>query len=108
MKGENDMRRGASSITEIEKSFKEQRDKHQSQLDKFVGRDVIIPAGQYKGRRGMISAIKFNDNGTVVAMIPPYRNAGGPPEQLLWARKDARVYWPISDEDLIKGGGEEE
>lgn len=74
--------------------------KHYDALRKYVGKEAIIPQGKFKGRLGVIKGLFFDDDGNILAMIRPYRLAGGPREDLLWDHLDARTYWPISDKDL--------
>jgi hypothetical protein len=67
----------------------------------YEGREAIIPAGKFRGRKGRIEAIHVGGGGAVVAMIRPFRLSRGPKEDLLFAHSDARTFWAIREAMLV-------
>lgn len=89
-------------LSEIEKHYKKELREYKKLLEVYNGRDAIVPEGKYKGRLGVISNIFFDYDGSIFAMVRPYRLAHGPREDLLWEHPDARTYWKISDKDIVE------
>lgn len=88
------------TLKQIESKLKPAMIRARKDLSLYIGKDAIIPYGEYKGRLGMITGTSFDLDNNIIACIQPYRLAGGPREDLLWNHVDARTYWPITDKDL--------
>lgn len=69
----------------------------------FVGKHAFIPAGQYKGRIGLVEGVTLSDKG-VLLLIRPYRKTSTGTydfTDLLNDRPDARTYWPIKNVEFV-------
>lgn len=72
----------------------------------FMGLNVIIPFGKYKGRVGKITYVGISEEGKVEGIIQPFmKNTKGEiTKVLLWDHVDARTYWPLSEvKEIVKG-----
>lgn len=65
----------------------------------FDNIDVIIPKGQYKGRRGRVTRTHLDD-GKILALIMPYR-LKGQGSLFLDDTLDARTFWELSDVETV-------
>jgi hypothetical protein len=90
-------------ITQIEKRAREFFASMEKECEKYDGMEVTIQHGQYKGRKGIVKNSQLNNGCELIAMIQPIRLAGGPPEDLLWDRADARTFWPLCDVPELQG-----
>ena len=64
----------------------------------FVGTDVILLSGKYKGRRGRIHAVMIDHQIELKFLVHPYRNdTGGKRTEFLADHPDARTYWEFEE-----------
>lgn len=67
----------------------------------YLYKDVIVPLGKYKGRRGRVTSIVYFDFQGISMIIEPYRlirkgNTTEMTDILIGGHRDARSYWPAS------------
>lgn len=83
-------------IKDIEAAYDKAVKPLQKKCEKYNGLTVTIPMGEYKGRKGVVSGCQIS-RGNVIGMIQPIRLKGGPPDDYLWYKADARTFWDLKD-----------
>ena len=69
-------------------------------FDDLCEYDIVIPEGEYRGRRGKITEAMISEGGRILAICRPYNLRY--PRQLLWTRPDARSFWPVDGATLLR------
>ena len=88
------------TISELQTQFSKTHKETLESLKPLIGKDITIPEGKFKGRKGRITSMVIDNEGDIRAMCQPYRLTKTGSE-LLWDHADCRTYWQIKDEDLI-------
>lgn len=87
----------------LQSKHKELVDLQEELLKPYEGKEIIIPRGKLKGRKGVLKGIHFWEQfpGSIIAQMLPYRLKGGKKEDFPHY-DDTRTYQRVRDEDLVK------